>query len=369
MTEQEFARKYLLKDIVRRNLKFWWLLLLCAIVVAAGLGYRKYTDYQERFYKMSLKGSVDTYTMDYYTGNVVGNSIFERVNTLTDVMKSKEAYNNFVSVSGYKISYDTFSEIVRFDNAETSDILSIVLTFPWGNGDFEIIEDSKAKEFVSYYTKAMQETCDSVMKDNSAVLVGVSDKGTFDYNATEADYNTATKAIIKNVFIGFVIGLILPVVFITLIYLLEGTAKTAPAIAYSLGAKLLADIKKGNYDVLNTLVPYFDFKRNNGVMKINFINIAEENDSVMKEFADRMTASGHKVCIDGASEEGCEYIMYCTNTKDDTSDAYAKSLECESTVIVAPTGKLKEDRIEEIARTLSLYDITTDGVIVYEPAK
>lgn len=57
MTEQEYVRKYMLKDIVRRNLKFIWLIVLCAVLFAAGLGYKKYDEYQKRFYKIALKGT------------------------------------------------------------------------------------------------------------------------------------------------------------------------------------------------------------------------------------------------------------------------------------------------------------------------
>lgn len=40
MSEQEYVRKYMLKDIFKRNMRFWWLIVICVAVFAGGLGYK-----------------------------------------------------------------------------------------------------------------------------------------------------------------------------------------------------------------------------------------------------------------------------------------------------------------------------------------
>lgn len=362
MTQQEFARKYLLKDIIKRNLRFWWLLILCGVVVAGLLGYKKYNDYQTRFYKMSLKGVVDTYTMNFYTGNMKQESVAQRINTLTEIVTSREAYEDFIKLSGYDMEYGTYTEIVRFDNNNATDILSGVFTFPWGNGDFEVIDDKKATEFTDYFSKALVSTCNRILKDNSVEYLGISEKGTFDHNASDSDKALANKAIIKNAFIGFAIGVIIPVVVITLIYLLSGKLNTASAIALCLDTKLLMDVKKEDYSKLSTLIPLYEYKRNGKVCKINFINIAQDDNKVATKFAELLKESGKNVSFDKEQSQADYVISMGYNNFED-------SLKADLTVVVAATGMLKEDYVEETARILSLYDIVAHGVIVYEPVK
>ena len=358
MTEQEYVRKYMLKDIVKRNLKFIWLIVLCAVLFAAGLGYKKYDEYQKRFYKIALKGTVNQYSVEYYSGNVKGETLSIRTQSLIGVMTSRETYNELVKLSGYPLTYETFLELVICDTDGTKDLVSATLQYPYGSDEYSVVEDSQALAYMNHYTQAVENVCGRVIGEGSVYLLGRSDISSVTYEATDEQKSTARKAVIKNAFIGGVIGFIIPVVIITLLYLISGKLRTAQEIAYCAGLKLLACVKKDNTGELNQAVLYISKYFENTPVRINLINIGTGGEYIAEELAK---------CFEQAG--GIKAEIQNTAVSEGSIDAYKTAMDCNVNILVAGAGKVKEEDISKVLRTMSLYDIEGNGVIVYEPVK
>lgn len=358
MTEQEYVRKYMLKDIVRRNMKFIWLIVLCVVVFGAGLGYKKYSEYQSRFYKMSLRGTTNRYTVEYYSGKVVGEALSIRTQTLISVMTSRETYDELVRLSGYPLTYDAFLELIICDTDGTKDCVTAMLEYPFGSDEFSITEDSQAVAYMNYYIQAVENTCNKVIGKDSVYLLGRSDISEHVYEASDEQKSAAKKAVIKDTFIGAVIGFIIPVVIITLIYLLGGKLRTAPEIAYAAGLKLLAELKKGHTEELNQVVLYL-CKHFEGIkLNINLIHVGDGGENISQELAKCFAASG----IDDAQ-------ITNTHVSADNSEVIKTAQACNVNLLVAASGRVTQEDIDRAVRTMALFDIEGNGVIVYEPAK
>lgn len=358
MTEQEYVRKYMLKDIVRRNMKFIWLIVLCAVVFGAGLGYKKYSEYQSRFYKLSLKGTTNRYTVEYYSGKVPGEALSIRTQTLISVMTSRETYDELVRLSGYPVTYDSFLELVICDTDGTKDCVTAMLEYPYGSDEFSITEDSQAVAYMNYYIQAVSNTCSKVIGKDSVYLLGRSDVSEHVYEASDEQKSTARKAVIKNAFIGAVIGFIIPVVIITLIYLLGGKLRTAPEIAFAAGLKLLAELKNGHTEELNQVVLYLGKHFEGTKLNINLIHIGDGGDNISQELAKRFAGAG----INDAE-------ITDTRVSADNSEVIKAAQACNVNLLVAAAGRVTQEDIDKTVRTMALFDVEGNGVIVYEPAK
>lgn len=361
MTEQEYVRKYMLKDIVRRNMRFIWLIVLCAIVFAGGLGYKKYSEYQTRFYKMSLKGTLNRYTVEYYSGNVIGEALSIRTQSLISVMTSRETYDELVRLSGYPVTYDSFLELVICDTDGTKDCVSAMLEYPYGSDEFSITDDAQALSYMNYYMQAVENTCSRVIGKDSIYRLGRSDITTHVYEASSEQKSAANKAVIKNAFIGAVIGFIIPVVIITLIYLFGGKLRTAPEIAFCAGFKLLAELKKGNTAQLNQVVLYLEkhfADTKEGKLRINIINLNDGGDNIAQELRNCFAASG---------QNDAEIVS--TRVSEDNSEVIRTAQTCNVNLLAAACGQVTQEDIDKLVRTMALFEIEGNGVIVYEPAK
>lgn len=358
MTEQEYVRKYMLKDIVKRNLHFIWLIVLCMALFAGGLGYKKYSEYQKRFANMALKGTMKQYSADYYSGNVKGETLQMRAQTLIAVMTSRENYSEFISLSGYNLTYDTFLDMVICGNDGTKDCVTAVMQYPYGVDGFSVIDDEQAVEFMNYYMQAVENTCNSILGKGSVSLLGMSDLSVVTHEATDEQRAMANKAIIKNAFIGAAIGFIIPVVIITIIYLLAGRLRTPQEIAYCSGLKLLAQVRNGSPEELGRAELYITHRFGDKPHRINLITIGGGGEHIGEALRQCFEISGSVVP---------EILV--TQVSEDNTDAYKTAFDCDVNILVAGAGKVREEDINKVIRTLSLYDIEGCGVIVYESGR
>lgn len=357
MSEQEYVRKYMLKDIFKRNMRFWWLIVICVAVFAGGLGYKKYNEYQKRFAKIELKGTVKQYSVDYYSGNVNGESLLMRTQTLIAVMTSRETYSELVKLSGYPLTYDTFVELVICDNDGTKDSVTARMQYPFGSDEYSIVEDSDAESFMGYYVQAVKNTCDRILGENVVYELGRSDRSSVTYTASDEQKQAANKAVIKNAFIGGVIGLIIPVVIITLIYLLGGKLRTAAEIAFCAGLRLLADVKEDDCSQLEQAELYLEHRYGLNGININLIHIGDGGEYISDKLKESFKNAGYKADV----------TLTDTNAADVNAGAYRAAMKADASILVAGAGRLREQDIENVVSTMALYDIEGSGVIVYEP--
>ncbi len=361
MTDREYARKYLLKDIVKYNLHYFWILLLCAVLGAAGLGYRSYAGWQNRFDRILLEGTVNRISVEYYTGNIVGETLLFRNQSLITVMHSKAAYDEMVRLSGYDLTYETFHDMMLCDNDGTRDCVSAMLQYPYGSDGYSVLTDDDAEQFMQYYAQAVENTCDKMMGEGKVYRLGIGEPQIYVNEISDDQKSAAIKSIIKNAFIGGVIGLIIPVVVLTLIYLLNGTLRTAPEIAYYADTRLLASVRKDRMSELDKLAPYFRYVSGKDSFRICLIGITNGVEAVASGMSDMLQkyAAEEKPFIGN-------YEFYFEDMEKTPVNAVTTACESDVVILLAATGKIKEDNIMELVRLLSLYNVKINGVIVYE---
>lgn len=340
--------------------KFFWIIIICSVAIAAGLGYKKHSEYQKKFEKIALKGTMSQYTMDYYSGNVKSDSLSQRSQTLIAAMTSKKTYDELVRISGYNIDYDAFLQVVVCDNDGTKEVVVAKFQYPWGMGGFEVLDDNEAKQFLSYYQQAVKTVCDELMGPDTVKLLGTSDVGTYTYEANAEQKSTALKAVVKNVFIGAIIGAIIPIVLITLFYLLNGKLRTAQEISYCSGLKLLAKIKSNDMKDIANAALYLDYVRNEKPVNVNLMCVGECDAKPIKDELLKCFENENINVTSGKIEKG-------------NTDCYKSALKLMSdkevyaaNILVVQAGKIKEDELEEVTCEMSLFDIKGTGVIVYE---
>lgn len=362
MPQQEYVRKYMIKDIIKRNLKFWWIIAVSIIAFAALMGYKKNSEYQKRFAQIALKGTVNQYTMEYFTGNVIGDTLQMRTQSSVAVMKSRQTLNEINSLWGRNIEYSDFVDIVEYIYDGTKDCVDVRLQYPWGSDSITLLTDEDAKDFLKYYELAVRNVSDRIIGKDKLVLLGVSDLSTYAYEATDELKAAAKQAIIKHTFIGGVIGFIIPVVIITLLYLLGDKMHTGYEIAYHANQKLLATIyaakKECNYAELGQVGTYLLYRFGKNPLKINLIFVSGTDDTLGQKLKETLSQVG----ISEAE------IIYSNITDEDVVD-YENVLNSNVNLIVAKAGKVNAKKLEKVVHVLDLVNVTGDGVIAYESAK
>jgi hypothetical protein len=358
MLQQEYVRKYMIKDIVKRNLRFWWIIAVCIIAFAGLMGYMKNEDYRKRFEQIELKGTVSQLNIEYYTGNVAGEILSVRLLNAVSVIKSSETLDELNRLWGKSIAYEDFEGIVTELDDGTKDVISMRVEYPWGSDTITLLDDEDAKEFVEYYLQAVENIGNRIIGEGRLKLLGVSDVSTHEYKVTDEQRETARKAVIKNTFIGGVIGFIIPVVVITLLYLFGGRLHTAQEIAYYAGTRLLAAIPVGrdgaDYGALSQASAYVGYKYGKEGIRINLLCLGDVEESVCQHFRD---AFGDNLSGDVDVE------------RLDMSDGVLSTcdgIHGNVNIIVARAGSVTAGLIEKSTYALELMDAKADGVIVYE---
>ena len=210
---------------------------------------------------------------------------------------------------------------------------------------------------MGYYVQAVKNTCDRILGENVVYELGRSDRSSVTYTASDEQKQAANKAVIKNAFIGGVIGLIIPVVIITLIYLLGGKLRTAAEIAFCAGLRLLADVKEDDCSQLEQAELYLEHRYGLNGININLIHIGDGGEYISDKLKESFKNAGYKADV----------TLTDTNAADVNAGAYRAAMKADASILVAGAGRLREQDIENVVSTMALYDIEGSGVIVYEP--
>ena len=88
MSEQEKVRKYMIRDIVRHNMKYLWIIVICLISIATILGYKKNKANEARFANMKATGTTYQVGVTLYCGNVNSSSVYTRVDDVRKLLES-----------------------------------------------------------------------------------------------------------------------------------------------------------------------------------------------------------------------------------------------------------------------------------------
>ena len=226
--EYKVDKEYGFLEIVRYNLRMWWLAVIFALLCAAALGGYKYKTLHQyvenEMYENKQQVVASLFVSDYSQASVV-----ERVGNVIKIAKSSRTYERFASDMDTTLTLDEYMGLFEMIQGEASGVASIYVTFPATVGTITIADEETAAKFaegVMNATIAVSEEmigadCVSILDDPYATQEVVKIEN---YSITQEDFN---KALMKAVTAGVLLGIIVEVVFYTFWMLMYKKPKNA----------------------------------------------------------------------------------------------------------------------------------------------
>lgn len=152
-------------EIMRYNLRVWWLMLLCAAAGAVLLGGYVYVsnrayiveDRSEEQYRVEAALCVTAYSDE---------SAAERTGTVTKTAVSRSAYEKLLENTGYDLEFLGYQQLFDYKVTDGSDIIMIYVNYPNEYGDFSISDEEAALEYAGNVVNAIDETMLELMGED-----------------------------------------------------------------------------------------------------------------------------------------------------------------------------------------------------------
>ena len=424
--EYKVDKEYGFLEIVRYNLRMWWLAVIFALLCAAALGGYKYKTLHQyvenEMYENKQQVVASLFVSDYSQASVV-----ERVGNVIKIAKSSRTYERFASDMDTTLTLDEYMGLFEMIQGEASGVASIYVTFPATVGTITIADEETATKFaegVMNATIAVSEEmigadCVSILDDPYATQEVVKIEN---YSITQEDFN---KALMKAVTAGVLLGIIVEVVFYTFWMLMYKKPKNAEEVRESLDANIIDVFKKDgdNEDAFKKAALYLsdpDVSCNriscislqcpkkdaalklamsyaNEQKKTLYVDLAsEEGESensisgyVLGEQTEVIPAQMNDyldfVCRSQTREQGMDiagnqrfallmdemskkYQCIVINSHDavKSADAYAAAKLCNKTFVTCGRKTVTNENLYRAKNTADVNGIRIDGVLVYE---
>ncbi len=426
--EYKVDKEYSFVEIVRYNLRMWWLAAIMAVLCAAALGGYKYISthqyVENEMYENKQQIVASLFVSDYSDASVV-----ERVGNVMKIAKSSRTYERFCQITGYDITLNEYLQLFDVQQGETSGIASFYVTFPAEAGNATLADEAIATKFVQGVLEATIQTSEEV--------IGVSGVSVLDapyatseivklktYTISEEDFR---KGVMKAVTAGVLLGIIVEIVFYTFWMLIYRKPKNAEEVRECLDANIIDVLKEGedNENAFKKVALYLKDEEAS-CNKINCITLqCQKKDAALKlamsyaneqkktlyvdlsanegtgENANSISAYvlGEKdtvqpatmnayldsVCRNQKEENGLDiagnkkfaafidemsskYECIVINSPDVTRNAegYVAAKLCDKTFVVCGRKTVKNETLYRAKNTADVNGIRIDGVLIYE---
>lgn len=244
--EYRMDKEYSIAEIIRYNLRMWWLAAILAVLCAGVLGGYKYTSlhqYVENEVYENRQQIVASLFVSLYSDAEPS----ERVNNIRKIAASNRAYQNFREITGYELTVQEYQNLFDTEHGENSDVVSFYVTFPASHGDYSIVDEVEATNFMDGLIAATAVTCEEMI-GQECVSVLDAPYATSEiaklktYTITQEDFR---KAVLKAVTAGILLGIIVEVVCYTFWMLIYKKPKDAEEIRQCLDADVMDVLKEG----------------------------------------------------------------------------------------------------------------------------
>lgn len=426
--EYKVDKEYSFLEIVRYNLRMWWLAVIMAILCAAALGGYKYNalhQYVENeMYENKQQIVAALFVSDYSDASVV-----ERVGNVIKIAKSSRTHEKFCKEMGITLTMDEYVNLFEILQGEASGVASLYVTFPTNVGNVVIADENTAIKFAEGVMKATMEVSEDVI---GADCVSVLDAPYAtqeivkieNYSITQEDFN---KALLKAVTAGILLGIIVEIVFYTFWMLLYKKPKNAEEVRACLDTNVIDVWKKDmdNEDAFKKVALYLQDEESacnkiscitlqcpkkdvalklamsyaNEQKKTLYVDLSaaegnpecensisayilgEQNevkpaqmnaylDSVCRNLIEEkgMDIAGNKNFAKYIDEMSKKYDCIVMNSQDavKSADAYVVSKLCNKTFITCGRKSVKNETLYRTKNTADVNGIQIDGVLVYE---
>lgn len=284
--EYKVDKEYSLLEIIRYNLRMWWLAGILAVLFAGLLGGYKvatlhpYVDNEVYQDKMQVRASL--YVHEYSSGGVI-----ERATNIMKIADSSSAYNEFRKQTGLELSIGEYRNMFETEQTEASDVVTMYITFPHTSGEFSIEGEEDAMAFMNGLVAAVENTSKELIGDTCVTVLDApyatkEVEKLVSYSISESDYR---KAILKAVTAGVLLGIIIEVAVYTIWMLLYKKPKNANEIREMLDTEVMDEIKGATGDVECYKRAALFLKKEKACNKISCITIGERKDDTARKVA------------------------------------------------------------------------------------
>lgn len=426
--EYKIDKEYSVAEVIRYNLRMWWLALIMAVVCAAALGGYQYMatrDYVENtVYQDKQQVVARLFVSNYNDASVV-----ERVYNVIQISKSSRAYDAFCEATGSSIAMDDYTKLFEFQQEEASGVVSLYVTFPADTGNVVLADEEAAMQFAEGVIEATTKVCADIIGRNSVSLlddayatqeVVVIEK----FSISEEEFE---QGVLKGVTAGALLGIVAEVVIFTCWMLLYRKPKNAEEVRQCLEGNIIDVLKDGEDDENGfKKVALYLADDEAACNKINCISLQCPKKDVALKLATSFASEQKKtLLVDLAAKEGAEasansiskYVLgeseeikplaingyldsVCRNVAEEngmdivgnrrfatfiadaeknydciivnstdvskSAEAYAVSKFCNKTFVACGRKNAKNEELYRAKNILAVNEIEVDGVLVYE---
>lgn len=261
----QLDREYSIGEIIRYNLRMWWLALICAAVCAAALGGYKLISLYPYLEKESYE-NIQQVTASLFIKEYNGESTIERANNVIKIADSYRAYETVVETTGYQIDYKTYELLFDAMQGEAGDVVSIYVTYPVNTGMFNMADEATAEAFINAVIEATARISKEVIgKDCFSVLdapyLTSELQEVQSYFITQEDFK---KGVLKAIVAGILLGIIVEVVIFTFWMLLGKKPKNTEEIRECLQVPVIDSLKEKSENEEETFKKIALFLRGKG---------------------------------------------------------------------------------------------------------
>lgn len=243
--EKKYEEEYSLLEIVKYNLKKWPILLVCALffgVCAGGYGYTN-TEPSVIYYE-ELQQVNGAFFVDEYNDT----SINERMYDVQQVSLSHGAYEKFVEMTGYELTFKEFLNMFGYSNSIVTSVLNQYIAYPESYGNITVETEEAAIELMNQLMESQIAMFNEYMGEGAVTVLSAPYSSSFSQATAETATTTEDliKATVKGGIAGVFLGLLLGIVLVSAVYLVGTVAKQAKEIEEKLKAPAVAFVHKND---------------------------------------------------------------------------------------------------------------------------
>ena len=417
-------KEYSLLDVLKYNLRKWWMAALLAAIFAViiggykGITLKQYVD--NKVYQDQQRVVASVLVQEYSSAGVI-----ERGTNIIKIANSNKVYKAFCEITGYNLTLDEFQNMFKGEQTEASDMVTFYALFPYTCDNFTLNDEEQAITFMSGLINAVDRVTYQVFGRQCITVIDepVATKQVEkmdSYSISQSDYK---RAVLKAITAGILLGIIIEVVCYTLWLMIYKKPKDANEVQECLEAPVIDVIPKENEDVevykrvamflaeaeghhkincimagnkhgntaLKVAMCYANEQKKTLYLDLNDSTESEESMSKyiigkeeqvqvqkMNDYLDALHRTvedeeGYDLVRNQKFKQlmddfGTKYEYIVVNGRDigKFSESYGVSTLCDKTFVVCDRKNVKTELLYSIRNTAVNNDIRIDGVLVYD---
>ena len=421
--DREFRldREYSVREIIRYNLRMWWLAVIFAIICGTALGGYKYALNYE-FTERRLYQEIHQIAASIYVQNYGGEGAIERVGTAVRISTSKRTYEKLIENTGYDLTYTGYQSVVGATQTEVSSVMTLYVNYPSMVDGVNLPDEESATALLNDVIRAIDETAQEVIGED---VLDILDTPYSSSKIEQIEMYSITEdefwgGVLKGAVAGVLLGIIVEVTCYSFWMMLYKKPKDAEEIRQCLEAPIIDDLKANmdNEETFRKVALFLKKDKGDGCLRVNcmnvqapkrdaasklamsyancqektlFIDLASGESSGMGENSipllspDAMNQYLDMVCRNIADEDGKnivmggrfdeymeamskEYAYIVVNCADvvKSADSYAVAKLCDRTLVICGRKTVKNENLYRVKNVVDVNGIAIDGILVYE---